>query len=138
MKNFGAFFITIPVVALEMLFTTSLVLFLRFVLGPFRGSKSTKIEFYNRLSRTMERSLTTLSYGAWILAIVAVPLTWLEVAYIIRLRNAMRSISGPSWIENELGFGQILALLLWMPVVVGFTLTFGTLLYLYIWIVVTY
>jgi len=93
--------------------------------GPPSRSNTAKIQTCNNLARYAEINLKWLSNGAWILAIVSVPFMWLEAAYILRLRNAMKTISGPAWIENQWGFGQILALLIWMPVVVGFTLAFG-------------
>ncbi|KAK0125515.1 hypothetical protein ONS96_009352 [Cadophora gregata f. sp. sojae] len=44
----------------------------------------------------------------------------LEMSYLLRLRAAMQILAGDWWTEGELGFGQILALLLWLPVLLVF------------------
>jgi hypothetical protein len=135
------FIITTPVALFEIPLGMSVMVLLRFRFKPSRRTTPTKIEIYNKLSRDAETLLSKISNSAWILAVISVPLLWLEAAYILRLRNAMRSIAGPNWIEDQLGFGQILALLLWMPVVVGFTLTLSRLLYLKrggVWPCITY
>jgi hypothetical protein len=50
---------------------------------------------------------------------------YFEVAYMLRLRDAMKKIGGTAWLEGQMGFGQVLALLLWMPVVVVFIFSLG-------------
>jgi hypothetical protein len=127
-----SFIITLPLTGPEVLIALLSVSILIFF-GPSNRSNTTKIVTCNNLARSAEMNLKRLSNGAWVLAIVSIPFMWLEVAYILRLRNAMKTISGPAWIENQWGFGQILALLIWMPVVVGFTLTFGKSSQYYIW-----
>jgi hypothetical protein len=83
-------------------------------------------QYVERVPALMEWCFEQASYGAWFLSFLSVPLMWLDVGFILRVRRTMSVVAGPTWIENQVGFGQILALLLWMPVVVGFTLTLGT------------
>jgi hypothetical protein len=82
--------------------------------------------YLERIPGMMELFFEKMSYGAWFLSFLSLPLMWFDIAFIWRVRHAMSTVAGASWIENEVGFGQILALLLWMPVIVGFTLTLGT------------
>lgn len=44
-------------------------------------------------------------------------LTWMETINIILLRKAMHEISGPAWTEASWGFGQVLAIFIWLPVI---------------------
>src|SRR2546421_6255852 len=83
-------------------------------------------QYLERIPALMEWCFEQTSYGAWFLSFLSVPLMWLDVAFILRVRRAMSVVAGPTWIENQFGFGQILAVFLWMPVVLGFTLTLGT------------
>jgi hypothetical protein len=49
----------------------------------------------------------------------------LEAVYMLRLRDAMKKIGGNAWSEGQIGFGQVLALLLWMPVIMVFIFSLG-------------
>lgn len=48
-----------------------------------------------------------------------------EVVYMFRLRDAMKEIGGNAWSEGKMGFGQVLALLIWMPVIIVFIFSLG-------------
>jgi len=63
-----------------------------------------------------------------VIAVFCSILLCFEALYIIRLRDAMRVIGGDAWIEGQVGFGQVLAILLWMPVLAIFL---STLIYEY-------
>jgi hypothetical protein len=88
-----SFIITLPLTGPEVLIALLSVSILIFF-GPSNRSNTTKIATCNNLARSAEMNLKRLSNGAWVLAIVSIPFMWLEVAYILRLRNAMKTISG--------------------------------------------
>jgi hypothetical protein len=79
--------------------------------------------YHQTLPDWLESCFEKASYSVWALSLVSFPLMWFDVAFILRLRRAMSVVGGSAWIENQVGFGQILALLIWVPVMVSFTLT---------------
>lgn len=87
-------------------------------------------------ARKLGEFITSLEekYPSWYLALTQTHLfiTFLcafslcfEAAYILRLRDAMKKIGGNAWSEGQMGFGQVLASLLWMPVIVVFIFSLG-------------
>lgn len=46
---------------------------------------------------------------------VAIAVMWVELIYLWKIRNIMAKIAGDTWLEDEWGFGQILALFVWLP-----------------------
>ena len=50
--------------------------------------------------------------------VLGVCLTWIDLAYILVLRQSKLSLAAATDTENTWTFGQILALLIWLPVVV--------------------
>lgn len=94
-----------------------------YLIERFQANLEANVEKYNKQAERFEKFGRWLDHVGWMIPILCLPAIWLEVAYILRLRDTIRSISGPAWIENEMGFGQILGLLIWMPVVVQFILT---------------
>jgi hypothetical protein len=116
----------LPLVATEAMIIGVIYLFRTLFRPSLESSEATRaarIKFYNNISENMGTCFRKAKYLAWVLSILSLPLMWLEVAYILRLRNPMMLISGSAWIENQMGFGQILALLIWMPIPIVFTLT---------------
>lgn len=69
-------------------------------------------QYVRRVPALIKWCFEQASYGAWSLSFLSVPLMWLDVAFILRVRRTMSVVAGPTWIENQVGFGQILALLL--------------------------
>ncbi|KAH8586234.1 hypothetical protein B0O99DRAFT_75141 [Bisporella sp. PMI_857] len=49
---------------------------------------------------------------------VAIVVVWVELVYLWKIRNIMAKIAGDTWLEDEWGFGQILALFVWVPPII--------------------
>ncbi|KAH6702804.1 hypothetical protein BKA61DRAFT_704103 [Leptodontidium sp. MPI-SDFR-AT-0119] len=50
--------------------------------------------------------------------IVALVVMWVELVYLWKIRSMMSKIAGDTWSEGSWGFGQILALFIWLPPVI--------------------
>lgn len=58
------------------------------------------------------------SQSGWVLGIMSVGFTIgtiVEVVEMERTRNVMRAVTGPEFEDNQWGFGQVIALFLWLP-----------------------
>lgn len=49
---------------------------------------------------------------------VAIAVMWTELVYLWKIRGIMSRIAGSTWQEGAWGFGQILALFIWLPPIV--------------------
>jgi hypothetical protein len=49
---------------------------------------------------------------------VAIVVMWVELVYLWRIRGIMAKIAGATWLEGAWGFGQILALFIWLPPII--------------------
>lgn len=49
---------------------------------------------------------------------VAIVVMWVELVYLWKIRNIMAKIARDTWLEDEWGFGQILALFIWLPLII--------------------
>ncbi|KAE8448475.1 hypothetical protein EG329_009356 [Mollisiaceae sp. DMI_Dod_QoI] len=49
---------------------------------------------------------------------VAIVVMWVELVYLWKIRGIMSRIAGATWSEGTWGFGQILALFIWLPPIV--------------------
>ena len=88
-------------------------------------SKSSLRQYLESIPEVMDSGFDKASSAAWFLSFLSLPLIWLDVAFVVRVRDAMSIVAGSSWIENQMGFGQILALFIWMPVIVGYMMSLG-------------
>lgn len=61
-----------------------------------------------------------------VILVFAIVLMWGVVAFMWVIRSNMQGSAGPSWTENTWGFGQILAMLVWAPVILSFMIILGT------------
>jgi hypothetical protein len=77
------------------------------------------------LEKTYQSWHSTLTHIHLFIAFLCMFSLCFEVAYMLQLRDAMKKIGGTAWSEGQMGFGQVLALLLWMPVVVVFIFSLG-------------
>lgn len=50
--------------------------------------------------------------------IVAITVMWVELVYLWKIRAIMAKIAGSTWSEGTWGFGQILALFIWVPTII--------------------
>lgn len=80
---------------------------------------------YKRMPTLLDSWFKWASYGAWVLSFLSIPLMWFNIAFVVRVRHAMGVVAGDTWSENQVGFGQVLALLIWAPVILGFALSLG-------------
>jgi hypothetical protein len=64
-----------------------------------------KVEFWVTVTRIL-------------IQVVALVVMWVELVYLWRIRNIMSKIAGDTWVEGSWGFGQILALFIWLPPVI--------------------
>lgn len=49
---------------------------------------------------------------------VAIAVMWVELVYLWKIRKIMSKIAGSTWSEGNWGFGQILALFIWLPPII--------------------
>ncbi len=49
---------------------------------------------------------------------VAIVVMWVELVYLWKIRRIMSEIAGATWSEGAWGFGQILALFIWVPPII--------------------
>ncbi|KAF8847024.1 hypothetical protein BDZ45DRAFT_755350 [Acephala macrosclerotiorum] len=49
---------------------------------------------------------------------VAIAVMWVELVYLWKIRTIMSKIAGSTWSEGNWGFGQILALFIWLPPII--------------------
>ncbi|KAH8648308.1 hypothetical protein BGZ60DRAFT_521032 [Tricladium varicosporioides] len=49
---------------------------------------------------------------------VAIAVMWVELVYLWKIRRIMSEIAGATWTEGSWGFGQILALFIWLPPII--------------------
>lgn len=52
-------------------------------------------------------------------SVLGMVLMWVSLASFASLRNAIGVYSGPGYSENEWGLGQIMAIMAWLPMLVG-------------------
>jgi len=79
--------------------------------------------FWSRWKETIRSDEFQESWSWWLgtfLVTSLLILTWLETINIILLRNAMHRIAGSAWTEASWGFGQVLAIFIWLPVICQF------------------
>ncbi|KAF4627480.1 hypothetical protein G7Y89_g10681 [Cudoniella acicularis] len=50
-----------------------------------------------------------------LIQVIALVVMWVELIYLWRIRHIMSNIAGNTWSEGAWGFGQILALFVWLP-----------------------
>jgi len=69
--------------------------------------------------------LPTLAYGLvkTMTAFGALAALWFLFGVIVRLRNHTRTAAGSTYMEDNWGFGQVLALTTWIPLIVQFVST---------------
>jgi len=56
----------------------------------------------------------------WIVATFSLLVTWVEAAFVIFDRVRMQRQAGDAYQENLMGYGQVLAALIWVPVIVEY------------------
>ena len=56
-----------------------------------------------------------------VLTVVFLIVAWLETVYIIALRKAMHTFPETAVAEDDWGYGQVLAVLLWLPLLANFS-----------------
>ncbi|CZR64906.1 uncharacterized protein PAC_14806 [Phialocephala subalpina] len=94
---------------------------------PYAKSSSTqKLDgFISSLEENYQSWYSTLTHIHLFIAFLCIFSLCFEVAYMFRLRDAMKTIGGNAWSEGPMGFGQVLALLVWMPVIMVFVFSLG-------------
>lgn len=89
---------------------------------------------YYRTGRSDGRTASTLSEAnlerrrgiidVWVtrtrifIQTIAIAVMWTELVYLWKIRTIMSQIAGDTWLEGEWGFGQILALFVWLPPII--------------------
>jgi len=58
--------------------------------------------------------------STWVVATFGLALTWVSTAAISWSRRRSREVAGDDYVENTFGYGQILALLIWLPVLLEY------------------
>ncbi|KAH6665111.1 hypothetical protein B0J14DRAFT_680850 [Halenospora varia] len=53
-----------------------------------------------------------------LIQIAAIAVMWVELVYLWKIRRIMSEIAGATWAEGSWGFGQILALFIWLPPII--------------------
>jgi hypothetical protein len=53
-----------------------------------------------------------------LITLASVVLMWVTLYFIVRIRSEVADLVGDEYAENEWGFGQILALMAWLPTIV--------------------
>lgn len=61
---------------------------------------------------------------------VAIVVMWVELVYLWKIRSIMSKIAGATWLEGAWGFGQILALFIWLPPIIDIVGWLGEFLFL--------
>jgi hypothetical protein len=69
------------------------------------AKKSEKVEFWVTVTRVFIQT-------------VAIIVMWVELVYLWKIRSIMSKIAGSTWSEGAWGFGQILALFIWLPPII--------------------
>jgi hypothetical protein len=75
---------------------------------------------WKRWTPTSERQKARLKVGKMSLGILLHGIIWWLVWVVTDLRSTMKNIAGTTWAEAEWGFGQVVAILAWLPVVLAF------------------
>jgi len=72
---------------------------------------------------SLSRSVYTQANSArdvWLVSTFSLAVSWTSAAAIIRSRHQSQNVAGDDYMENEFGYGQILALLIWLPVLLEY------------------
>ncbi|KAF4634927.1 hypothetical protein G7Y89_g3180 [Cudoniella acicularis] len=72
-----------------------------------------------RRIRKLGRTVAQWLFGAFLFG--ATVGTWLTLYHLWTLRETMKQFAGPSWGEDVWGFGQIISVLLWLPIISQFS-----------------
>ena len=96
-------------------------------LRPYISSSSARTlgEIITSLEESYPFWYSALTHAHLFIAFLCIFSLCLETVHMLRLRDAMRKIGGNAWSEGQMGFGQVLALLLWMPVIMVFIFSLG-------------
>ena len=89
---------------------------------------------YYRAGRSDGRTASTLSKAdlekrrgmidVWVtrtrifIQTIAIAVMWTELVYLWKIRTIMSQVAGDTWLEDEWGFGQVLALFVWLPPII--------------------
>jgi hypothetical protein len=94
---------------------------------PYMSPSSARIlgETITSLEESYPSWYSALTHAHLFIAFLCTFSLCLETVYMLRLREAMKKIGGNAWSEGQMGFGQVLALLLWMPVIMVFIFSLG-------------
>lgn len=94
---------------------------------PFMSPSSAQIlgEIVTSLEESYLSWYSALTHAHLFIAFLCIFSLCLEAVYMLRLRDAMKKIGGNAWSESQMGFGQVIALLLWMPVIMVFIFSLG-------------
>lgn len=74
--------------------------------------------------RPMGKDVMVSTIDTWVtvtrifIQTVAISVMWVELIYLWKIRNIMAKIAGSTWSEGTWGFGQILALFIWLPPII--------------------
>ena len=72
----------------------------------------------------VQHSRFLLSQFRFLVTLAFLCVTWLELSYIIILRRSLHAFSQDVESEDAWGFGQVIAVLLWLPVLLKFVIKF--------------
>lgn len=84
-------------------------------------SKKSDLDITNTNRTTLSLYLAVTGVLGGFLVLSSLAIVWVFLVFFMYLRNKVRKLSGPSYAEDEWGFGQVVAVVAWLPLLGQFS-----------------